>query len=95
MEKQGERSMKNTKNMKNMKKNFRPGAARSVEYAIANLQSIAKQIADCRAAHRKIEISKVYANATLFHIMEALDGNMDWSEISAARLIAEKVRSSL
>ena len=82
------------KNTKNMKKN-RPSVARSIEYAHANLRSIAKQVAECRAAHRKIEISKVYANAALFHIMDALDGNVDWREIPAARLIAEKTGGSL
>ena len=82
------------KNAKNTKKS-RPGAARSVEYAIANLRSIAEQAVRCRAAHRKIEISKVYANAALFHVMEALDGNVDWREIPAARLIAEKTGGSL
>ena len=86
MEKHGELSMKNAKNMK---KN-RPSVARSAEYAIANLQSIAYQAAWCRAAHRKIEISKVHANAALFHIVEALDGKVDWGEIPAARIIAEK-----
>ena len=79
------------KNTKNMKKN-RPSMARSVEYAIANLQSITEQTAKCRAAHRKIKISKVYANAVLFHIMEALDGNVDWNEIPAAALIAKKTK---
>ena len=79
------------KNIKNMKKN-RPSVSRSVEYARFNLQSIAEQVAECRAAHRKIKISKVYANAALFYIMEALDGNVDWSEIPAARLIAEKTK---
>ena len=83
--------MKNTKNTKKS----RPSAARSVEYAIANLQSIAKQIADCRAAHRKIEISKVYANAALFHVAEALDGKVDWSMLPAATRIAEKTEDSL
>ena len=77
------------KNAKTMKKN-RSSAARSVEYALANLKSISEQAAWCRAAHRKIEISKVYANAALFHIMEALDGKVDWGEIPAARIIAEK-----
>lgn len=82
------------KNTKNMKKN-RPSAARSIEYAYANLRSIAKQVAECMATHRKIEISQVYANAALFHIMDALDGNVDWREIPAARLIAEKTGGSL
>ena len=82
------------KNTKNMKKN-RPSAARSIEYAYANLRSIAKQVAECRATHRKIEISQVYANAILAHIVEVLDGNVDWSELPAAQLIVEKKRSSL
>ena len=79
------------KNTKNMKKN-RSSVSRSVEYARFNLQSIAEQVAECRAAHRKIKISKVYANAALFYIMEALDGNVDWGEIPAAHLIAEKTK---
>ena len=78
-------------NTKNIKKN-RPSTTRSVEYARFNLQSIAEQVAECKAAHRKIKISKVYANAALFYLMEALDGNVDWSEIPAARLIAEKAK---
>ena len=80
------------KNTKNTKKN-RPSVTRRLEYARFNLQSIAEQVAECRAAHRKIKISKVYANATLFYIMEALDGNVDWSEIPAARLIAKKAKN--
>ena len=79
------------KNTKNMKKN-RPSTPRSIEYARFNLQSIAEQVEVCRAAHRKIKISKVYANAALFYLMEALDGNVDWGEIPAARLIAEKAK---
>ena len=79
------------KNTKSMKKN-RPSTMRSVEYARLNLQSIAEQVAECKAAHRKIKISKVYANAALFYLMEALDGNVDWGEIPAARLIAEKAK---
>ena len=79
------------KNTKNMKKNS-PSTSRSVEYARFNLQSIADQVAKCKAAHRKIKISKVYANAALFYIMDALDDNVDWSEIPAARLIAEKAK---
>ena len=79
------------KNIKNMKKN-RSSVSLSVEYARFNLQSIAEQVAECRAAHRKIKISKVYANAVLFYIMEALDGNVDWGEIPAAHLIAEKTK---
>ena len=82
------------KNIKNMKKN-RPSVARSVEYAIANLRSVAEQAAECGAAHRKLEISQVYANAILAHIVEALDGNVDWSKLPAAQLIVEKKRSSL
>ena len=78
-------------NTKNIKKN-RPSTTRSVEYARFNLQSIAEQVAECKAAHRKIKISKVYANAALFYLMEALDGNVDWGEIPAARLIAEKAK---
>ena len=80
--------MKNTKSMKKK----RSSTARSVEYARFNLQSIAEQVTECRAAHRKIKISKVYANAVLFYIMDALDGNVDWGEIPAARLIAEKAK---
>ena len=83
------------KNAKNTKKKNRPSVARSAEYAIANLQSIAYQAEWCRYAHRKIEISKVYANAALFHIMEVLDGKVDWSEIPAARIIAEKTLGHL
>ena len=83
------------KNTKNTKKKNRPSVARSTEYAIANLQSIAYQAAWCRDAHRKIEISKVYANAALFHIMKALDGKVDWGEIPAARIIAEKTLGHL
>ena len=79
------------KNTKNMKKN-RPSTTRSIEYARFNLQSIAEQVEECKATHRKIKISKVYANAVLFYIMEALDGNVDWGEIPAARLIAEKAK---
>ena len=82
------------KNAKNMKKN-RPSAARSVEYVIANLKSISEQAERCRSAHRKIEISKVHANAALFHIMEMLDGKVDWGEIPAARIIAEKTLGHL
>ena len=78
-------------NIKNMKKN-RPSTIRSIEYARFNLQSIAEQVAECKAAHRKIKISKVYAIAALFYLMEALDGNVDWGEIPAARLIAEKAK---
>lgn len=80
--------------MKNTKKN-RPSAARSIEYARVNLRSIAEQAAKCRAAHRKIEISPVYANAALAHVADALDGNVDWSELPAARRIAEKARRPL
>lgn len=76
------------KNVKNAKK--RPGAARSVEHAIAILQSIAKQIANCKAAHRKIEIGVGDANAVLTHVADALDGNVDWSMLPAATWIAEK-----
>ena len=83
--------MKNTRNTKKR----RPSVARSVEYAIANLRSVAEQAAECRAAHRKIEISQVYANAILAHIVEVLDGNVDWSKLPAAQLIVEKKRSSL
>ena len=83
------------KNAKNMKKKNRPSAARSAEYALANLKSIAEQVARCRAAHRKIEISKVYANAALFHVAEALDGKVDWSMLPAATRIAEKTEDSL
>ena len=78
-------------NTQNTKKNW-PSTSRSVEYARFNLQSIAEQVEECRAAHRKIKISKVYANAVLFYIMKALDGNVDWGEIPAARLIAEKAK---
>ena len=83
------------KNVKGTKRYYRPGAARSVEHAIANLQSIAKQIEDCRTAHRKIEIGAGDANAALTHVADALDGNVDWSVLPAATWIAEKVRSSL
>ena len=83
--------MKNTENTKKS----RPSAARSVEYAIANLRSIARQIADCKTAHRKIEIGTGDANAALTHVADALDGNVDWNALPAATWIAEKVRSSL
>lgn len=82
------------KNAKNTKKS-RPGAARSVEYAIAILQSIAKQIANCKTAHRKIEIGAGDANAVLTHVADVLDGNVDWSMLPAATWIAEKTGGSL
>ena len=77
------------KNIKNTKKN-RPGAARSVEHAIAILHSIARQIADCKTVHRKIEIGAGDANAVLTHVVDVLDGNVDWSMLPAATWIAEK-----
>ena len=83
------------KNTKNTKKDRPPGAARSVEYAIAILQSIAKQIANCKTSHRKIEIGYGDANAVLTHVADALDGNVDWNMLPAATWIAEKVKSSL
>ena len=82
--------MKNTKNTKK-----RPGAARSVEHAIAILQSIAKQIANCKTAHRKIEIGAGDANAVLTHVADVLDGNVDWNMLPAATWIAEKTGGSL
>ena len=83
------------KNTKNTKKDRRPPALCSVEHAIANLQSIARQIADCKTAHKKIEIGAGDANAVLTHVADVLDGNVDWSMLPAATWIAEKVRSSL
>ena len=83
------------KNTKNTKKDRRPPALCSVEHAIANLQDIARQIADCKTAHKKIEISVGDANAVLTHVADVLDGNVDWSMLPAATWIAEKVRSSL
>ena len=80
--------------MKNTKKDQRPPALRSVEHAIAILQSIAKQIANCKTAHRKIEIGAGDANAVLTHVADVLlDGNVDWNMLPAATWIAEKVRS--
>ena len=81
------------KNTKNTKKDRRPPALCSVEYAIAILQSIAKQIANCKTAHRKIEIGAGDANALLTHVADVLDDNVDWNMIPAATLIAENVRS--
>lgn len=82
------------KNAKNTKKN-RPGAARSIEHAIANLQSIARQVADCKTAHKKIEIGPGDANALLTHVADVLDGNVDWNMLPAATWIAEKTGGSL
>ena len=83
------------KNMKNTKKVGRPPALCSVEHAIAILHSIARQIVDCKTAHRKIEIGAGDANAVLTHVADVLDGNVDWSMLPAATWIAEKARSSL
>lgn len=83
------------KNAKGTKRYHRPGAATCVEHAIAILQSIARQIADCKTAHKKIEIGPGDANAVLTHVADVLDGNVDWSMLPAATWIAEKVRSSL
>ena len=62
--------------MKNSKKKSvieRPQVLRSIKYAKCSLDVIRSSVKAAKAAHRKMQVSPVYANALLSHVVDVLE----------------------
>ena len=63
----------------------RPQVLRSIKYAQSNLDAIRNSVKEAKAAHRKMQVSHVYANALISHVVDVLEraGIEDFTSLPA------------
>ena len=80
--------------MKNSKKSVieRPQILRSIKYAKDNLNAIRSSVKAAKIAHRKMQVSPVYANALLSHVVDILErvGVEDITSLPAWECVVRK-----